>query len=129
MHLVQNPKEHLDWAHRLVYNLVTEGIADGRLPCAYLDAFQTVIVQGDLARARVFAQRSYEGRLCSEGADGVEIQRMKAFAQDPRSHSSFAMAKFVRAISGGKMNRVQGVHRVPKGLTADEFEQWLWRKK
>ena len=119
MHLMQQPREHLRWIRSLLSLLETEGISDARLSKAYYDAFQTVIAHRDQARAKVFAERSYETRLYCEGEDGDATRLMKEMAADPKSHRLF----------GTSSKWAQGINKIPKGLESDDFEKWLWRPK
>lgn len=83
----------------------------------YYDAFQISIVHGDQARASIFAERAYKGRLLCEGEDSPNTKRMKNFMENPKVHQSFGAYSKPK---GGKV-------LVPKNSDADEFEKWLWR--
>jgi hypothetical protein len=88
------------------------------LPRAYYDAFQIAIAHGDQARAKVFAQRAYEARLCCEGEDSPLTTRMKCLVARPAGHRLF-----------GTSNRWKLSEKmVPKTLEGEEFEAWLWRR-
>jgi hypothetical protein len=115
-HLNEHPQEHLKLVHALVKALEEEHIADARLPRAYYDAFQTAITHGDTARATVFAERAYKARVCCEGEDSKASMHMKELMLKPTSHPAFDS-------SGQKAG---GKGRVPKDLTGDSFENWLW---
>ncbi|KAF2274865.1 SET domain-containing protein [Westerdykella ornata] len=87
---------------------------------AYYDAFQICIAHGDEARASVFAERAYKIRVICEGEDSLETQRMLSFARNPASHPTFGICSF-----GWKRSRAM----VPKGLDAEQFEEWLFKMK
>ncbi|MCJ1328294.1 hypothetical protein MMC10_004970 [Thelotrema lepadinum] len=117
-HLTMKPQEHLRWVHSLLQLLDAEQIMDARLPRAYYDAFQTVIAQGDQARAKVFADRAYSARLCCEGDDSEATLNMKELANNPGRHRLFGVSNKWR----------QSVKKIPSGVDGDDFEKWLWRQ-
>lgn len=116
--LLSNPERCLEDVHTLLTLLEAENITDARLPRAYYDAFQIAIAHGDQARAKVFAQRAYEARLCCEGDDGPLTARVKSLVARPAAHSLFGTSSRWR--SSTKM--------VPKTLEGERFEDWLWRR-
>jgi hypothetical protein len=116
--LLSNPGRCLEDVHTLLALLEAENITDARLPRAYYDAFQIAIAHGDQARAKVFAQRAYEARLCCEGEDSPLTTRMKCLVARPAGHRLF-----------GTSNRWKLSEKmVPKTLEGEEFEAWLWRR-
>ena len=117
-HLMSQPRQHLQWVHSLLLLLDAENISDARLPRAYYDAFQTVIAQGDQARAKVFAERAYEARRYCEGEDSETALFVKQLAADPRGHRLFGASKAW----------AQGTTKIPEGRKSNEFEKWLWKQ-
>ena len=113
-----NPGRCLEDVHTLLALLEAENIADARLPRAYYDAFQIAIAHGDQARAKVFAQRAYEARLCCEGEDSPLTIRMKSLVARPAGHRLFGTS------SSWKLSEKM----VPKTLEGEKFETWLWRR-
>ncbi|KPM44218.1 hypothetical protein AK830_g2356 [Neonectria ditissima] len=89
------------------------------LPRVQYDAFQISIAHGDQARAAVFAENAYKGRLMCEGEDSPDTQRMKAFMQNPASHTTFGVYS---------MRWRSAKNSVPKGLDTDELKRWLWKQ-
>jgi hypothetical protein len=85
----------------------------------YYDAFQIAITHGDQARASVFAGRAYEVRIVCEGDDSPETRRMKDFQAHPSTHHNSGVSKRWRTRKTA----------VPKELSAEEFEDWLWRSQ
>ena len=116
--LMHQPLQHLHKVRSLLLLLEAEKISDARLPRAYYDAFQTVIAHGDEARAKIFAEKAYVTRLCCEGEDSPATLQMEALARTPKGHRLFGMSKLWK----------QNEKRVPKELTDDEFDKWLWRQ-
>jgi len=116
--LLFNPDRCLEDVHTLLILLEAENITDARLPRAYYDAFQIAIAHGDQARAKVFAQRAYEGRLCCEGDDSPLTARTKSLMARPAEHRLFGTS------SGWKLSEKM----IPKTLEGERFEAWLWRR-
>jgi hypothetical protein len=116
--LLFNPDKCLEDVHTLLTLLEAENITDARLPRAYYDAFQIAIAHGDQARAKVFAQRAYEARLCCEGDDSPLTTRMKSLVASPAGHRLFGTS------SSWKLSEKM----IPKTLEGEKFEAWLWRR-
>lgn len=116
--LISSPQECIDDAYALMMLLTSEGITDARLPRMYYDAFQMAIIHGDQARAKVFAQRSYEARLWCEGEDSPGTISIKALVAMPANHGSFGVSKKWK----------QSVGMIPRKLDGEEFEKWLWKQ-
>jgi hypothetical protein len=116
--LLFNPNRCLEDIHTMLTLLEAENITDARLPRAYYDAFQIAIAHGDQARAKVFAQRAYEGRLCCEGDDSPLTARMKSLVARPAGHRLFGTS------SSWKLSEKM----IPKKLEAEKFVAWLWRR-
>jgi hypothetical protein len=83
----------------------------------YYDAFRTAIMHGDQARASVLAEKAYKARALCEGEDNPETVKMKSFIADPATHICFGISKRWRTTRSA----------VPKGLSEEDFEKWLWR--
>jgi hypothetical protein len=115
--LFSHPDRCLEDVHTLLTLLEAENITDARVPRAYYDAFQIAIAHGDQARARVFAQRAYEGRLCCEGDDSSLTARMKSLVARPAEHRLFGTSSRWRLSE----------NMIPKTLEGEKFEAWLWR--
>jgi hypothetical protein len=116
--LFSHPDRCLKDVHTLLTLLEAENITDARVPRAYYDAFQIAIAHGDQARASVFAQRAYEGRLCCEGDDSPLTAHAKSLVARPAEHSLFGTSSRWRLSE--KM--------IPKTLEGESFEAWLWRQ-
>ncbi|POS79201.1 hypothetical protein DHEL01_v202391 [Diaporthe helianthi] len=120
MRMVAKPAESLRDCQTMLRTLNKE-FADhpGAHGCSlYYDAFQICISHGDQARAGVFAERSYKARVCVEGEDSPETQRVKALSVRPSSHQSYGLCSM-------KWKRTKSM--VPKGLDEAQFEAWLFR--
>jgi len=116
--LLFNPGRCLEDVYALLALLEAENITDASLPRAYYDAFQIAIAHGDQARAKVFAQRAYESRLCCEGEDSPLTIRMKSLVVRPAEHRLFGTS------TSWKLSEKM----VPKTLEGEKFEAWLWRR-
>ncbi|KAG8167141.1 hypothetical protein KVR01_002830 [Diaporthe batatas] len=86
----------------------------------YYDAFQICVSHGDQARAGVFAEKAYQARVCVEGEDSPETQRMKSFSRKPSLHENHA-----KASTDWKTKKSM----VPRGLDEAQFEVWLFRDR
>ncbi|KAK0391814.1 hypothetical protein NLU13_1313 [Sarocladium strictum] len=84
----------------------------------YWDAFQVTIAHGDLARARIFVERSYKEAVICEGDNTPEVKSVKVLVKDPASDDSFEKSS---------KDWSTDVDMVPRGLDDDEFEKWLFR--
>jgi SET domain len=113
--LFSNPDRCLEDVHTLLKLLEVENITDARVPRAYYDALQIAIAHGDQARAKVFAQRAYEARLCCEGGDSPLTTRMKSLVARPTEHRLFGTSSRWRLSK--KM--------IPKTLEGERLEAWL----
>ncbi|KAH7091539.1 hypothetical protein FB567DRAFT_558400 [Paraphoma chrysanthemicola] len=102
----------------MIQFMAEEHIDDARIPRTYYDALQIAIAHGDQARAKVFAERAYSNRRVLEGDDSPETKRVKEFMERPSSHRLY----------GTTMKWRQGVDKIPKDKSAEEFESWLWRR-
>ncbi|KAK0707663.1 hypothetical protein B0H67DRAFT_472844, partial [Lasiosphaeris hirsuta] len=81
-------------------------------PRTYNDAFQVAVINGDQARANVFAQRAYAARVVGYGDDHPGVVRLRGYVDNPASHP----------IYGRTMRWKQSVALIPKGLGKSEFE-------
>ena len=77
------------------------------------------IAHGDLARARIFAERSYREAVVCEGEETPEVRSVKALVEDPAGDDGFEAA--------GK-DWSTDIDMVPKGLDEREFERRLFKR-
>ncbi|KAF9768899.1 hypothetical protein IL306_013747 [Fusarium sp. DS 682] len=115
--IVDSPLKSLHSARRLLHLLNSEGITDSSVSRTLYDAFQIAIIHKDLARAKIFSQRSAAARLINEGHDSPEVKNLEKLVKNPALHNSHGMdSKWKTAISD-----------IPTDLDPVEFENWLWR--
>ena len=62
---------------------------DTRLPRAFLDAAQIAITHGDLARARIFAERAVLGWIILKGSDSSNVLQYRVLSKDPSNHELY----------------------------------------
>ncbi|KAI9782000.1 MAG: hypothetical protein M1839_005593 [Geoglossum umbratile] len=117
--ILSTPLQTLHDVHKLLSLLDDEGFADASVPRAYYDAFQIAIAHGDIARARVFAERAASSRAILEGNDSPTVQRMESLARNPSQHMTHGFSEKWRGAGDD----------IPGELGKDEFERWLWRKE
>lgn len=76
------------------------------------------LIDGDQARASVFAGREHQSRVICEGEDSPETRTIKNLKENPAGHRN----------SGASTKWKTAKRLVPKSLNTDEFERWLWRQ-
>ncbi|CZR56199.1 uncharacterized protein PAC_06087 [Phialocephala subalpina] len=106
----------------LTTQLVTEqgeGLVDASVPRAYYDAFQIAITHGDITRAKVSAERAASTREILVGNDSPMVQRMKSLARNLSQHMA----------DGYSMKWRTAEDDIPRELSKNEFEPWLWKKE
>ncbi|CAM6096835.1 unnamed protein product [Calypogeia fissa] len=113
--LLYSPHKCLEDAYTLFTLLEAENITNARVASLYYDAFQIVICCGDLARAKVFAERAYDVRLYCGGNDNPVTAHMKSLIANPAQHRLFGVSKIWQ----------QSVKTIPRRLEGDKFEAWL----
>lgn len=117
----RHPLSALHDCHLLLQILRAEyagypGVFEARV---YWDAFQITVANGDLARAKVFAERSWKAAVICEGEETPEVRSVRALVDDPAGDKGFEKAS-------KEWNT--DVDMVPKRLGEDEFETWLFRR-
>jgi hypothetical protein len=100
-----------------LYNEIGPG--NSGLPRAYLDAAQTAIANGDLARGRIFAERAVEGWRTASGSDSKEVVEHSPLARNPTQLQLYGLS----------MKWKTSADEVPQGLDTESFEDWLWRRE
>lgn len=119
MALLSTPLDTLHNVQRLLELLKVEGLGDASVPRAYYDAFQVTVTHGDLARAKVFAERAMSSRKVLEGDDSPDVERLQRLYHNPSQHRSYGISNKWKSSIGD----------FPKELAADELELWLWRQQ
>ncbi|KAF5673861.1 SET domain-containing protein [Fusarium heterosporum] len=104
---------------KLLYLLKSEDITDRLLPRCHDSAFHAAVAHQDLARAKVFAERSLEIWSVFEGFDSPKAQQLQSLLDNPDQY-------YFAAMSGQWRTAVEDV---PKGLGQVDFESWLWREE
>ncbi|KAJ3455167.1 hypothetical protein MRS44_013767 [Fusarium solani] len=80
------PLNTLRNVERMLKLLIAEGIGDVSIPRAYFDAFYVTIAQGDMARAKVFADRALYSRRIVEGDDSSMVDKLRQLPYHPYLH-------------------------------------------
>lgn len=86
---------------------------------AYPDAFQIAIANGDLARARIFAERLVLLYRNTLGDDSPGVIEYSQLVQNPATHKYYGMSMKWKSTLDG----------IPQALEAKEFENWLWKRR
>jgi hypothetical protein len=92
-----------------------QGPNDVGLPRAYFDAAQVAIANGDLARARSFAEQAVLGWSVLDGDDSPRVLQYRALSQDPSKHELYGTTEKWKT----------AVDDIPVGLDSKEFDDWL----
>jgi hypothetical protein len=116
--LVLDPQQMLSYVDEQVR--IWSGIQSNTvgLARAYPDAFELAVANGDLARARIFAERLVPLYLIAIGDDSDNVIRYSNFVQDPTKSQYYGMS----------MRWKTAWDDVPRGLQPEQFEDWLWRR-
>ncbi|KAG6095254.1 hypothetical protein E4U30_002606 [Claviceps sp. LM220 group G6] len=108
---------YVDAQTRLLNELYQEGSG---FPFSYQFATPMAFIRGDLARARIFAQRALSSFVTIQGSDGEEPIEYADMIKNPEDHSKrYPYPKDWKT----------SVDDVPKGLEPEEFENWLWKRE
>ncbi|KAL6858133.1 hypothetical protein ACO1O0_005586 [Amphichorda felina] len=93
---MSSPLQALHNVRKLLRLYREESVEDASVPCAYYDAFQIAKFNGDMARAKVFAERAAATRLILEGDDSpmndIDLEYFESadgFTYAPRKHWCF----------------------------------------
>lgn len=86
---------------------------------AYPDAFQIAVANGDLARARIFAERLVPLYLTTMGDDSPDVIEYRKLVREPATHDYYGIS----------MKWKTGLNDIPQGLGPEEFEDWLWKRR
>ncbi|RFU29079.1 hypothetical protein B7463_g7275, partial [Scytalidium lignicola] len=119
MGIVSSPLQILRYVDQQVCLYNEQGPDDVGLPRAFLDAAQIAIANGDLARARIFAERAVLGWTVLEGDDSSKVLQYRALTQDPSKH----------ALYGTTMKWKTAVDDIPLGLDSKDLDNWLWKRE
>ncbi|KAM0553375.1 hypothetical protein ACHAPJ_007389 [Fusarium lateritium] len=112
-----SPLVSLHGMRKVLQLLKSEGIASAAVSRAYDLATQIATTHGDLARAKVFMERTLSTNVALEGEDSPDVQKTKQLIGDPSQHICFGFStKWASAIED-----------IPQNLDDNDFENWLWR--
>jgi len=114
--VLECPAESFRQVRQLFKLLEEEGIWDMRISRACFNAFQIAVVVGDKARAKVFAERTYTARRVLSGNDNPATIMFKRLAERPVEHPLY----------GKGMKSYDDSWEVPRGMSGEELENWLW---
>ncbi|KAH7329720.1 hypothetical protein B0I35DRAFT_48727 [Stachybotrys elegans] len=109
--VASTPNTGLHLVRAMLRLLEEEGIWDAGVPRAYYDAFQIAVMDGDEARAKIFAERAYAARVVIEGDDSPTAARLRKLAERPSQHPLYQVRK-----------------DSPQEIDGLEFDDWLWRE-
>ncbi|KAG6093087.1 hypothetical protein E4U30_004679 [Claviceps sp. LM220 group G6] len=113
------PHQALGYLHAQTRLWIELGREDSGFAMAHLDAMTLSITYGDLARARVFAQKALSVYKTVRGMDSCPAIVCNAAVEDPALHPKYGFS----TIWNTSMNQT------PRGLGHDDFENWLWERE
>ena len=119
MGILSAPLQKLRYVDQQVHLYNEQKPDDAGLPRAFLDAAQIAIANGDLAKARIFAERAVLGWSILEGDDSSSVLQYRVLTQDPSRHEFYGMS----------MKWKTAVDDIPPGLGPKELDDWLWRRE
>ncbi|KAM0403493.1 hypothetical protein ACHAQC_001106 [Fusarium culmorum] len=114
--ILGSPTRCLHRIYKVVSQLEAEGAGTSNVPKLYASAMGVVVAHSDLARAKVFAQRSLEGCIISEGHDTPWIKNLKALFEDPSRHDHYGLTEWLAST----------IKDIPENKGYVAFEDWLW---
>jgi len=117
--LLSSPRRMLQYANEQVRLLSKPSLDTEGLALAYCKAFNIAVANGDLSRARIFAERGQSLVYAVLGADGNKAIKFSELAQDPSAHRLY----------GASMRWKTAFDQVPQELDPEKFEDWLWKRK
>lgn len=117
--VVSAPLRVLRRVDRQIHLYREERLAGADVPKAFLNAAVLALMNGDAARARVFAEKANLGWVVLRGDDSPKVRKTKALSQDPSIHVNYGVSKMWKTT----------VEDVPQGLQPDVFDDWLWRRE
>lgn len=95
-----------------------EGIEDDRLARLWYDCFQVCNFHSDESRASAFLARYCDAKKTSSGEDGNDVLEMQEYVKTPKKHDTYGLRSTWKSSVGD----------VPKDLSPEEYERWLWRE-
>ncbi|KAG6165405.1 hypothetical protein E4U51_004381 [Claviceps purpurea] len=113
------PHEALGYLHAQSRLWIELGREDHGFATAHSDAMTLSITYGDLARARVFAQKALSVYKTVFGMDSYQAIVCNAAVMDPAVHPKYGFSTIWNT----------SVHETPRGLGHDDFENWLWERE
>ncbi|MCJ1434089.1 hypothetical protein MMC27_003455 [Xylographa pallens] len=119
MGILSSPLRKLRYVDQQIRLYNEQGSNDIGLPRAFWDAAQIAIANGDLARARIFAERAVLGWIVLEGDDSSRVLQYRVLMQDPSRHELYGMS----------MKWKTAVDDIPPGLDPEDLDDWLWKKE
>ncbi|KAM3155584.1 hypothetical protein ABEW05_003934 [Botrytis cinerea] len=117
---IRYPLQAYHYMDQAVQLFSRKGLGVRFLGGLFAEASTINIGHGDLARARILAQRAIPYMIMYHGGDSTQARDNKLRASHP------SMGSFYRSLSS---DWAKSIHDVPSGLDSDEFEDWLWRRE
>jgi len=117
--LVSSPRRMLNYVDEQVQLWNEETANEVGLVRAYPDAVQISIANGDLARARIFANRALALYRIALGDDSPDVVQYGELVRNPATHDYYGMSMKWKTMPDD----------VPQELGPRDFEDWLWKRR
>ncbi|TGO51582.1 hypothetical protein BCON_0158g00080 [Botryotinia convoluta] len=86
----------------------------------FAEASKMNIGHGDLARARILAEKATTYLIISHGSDSTQVLDNQHRAKHPSMNIYYGLSS---------LDWAKSVHDVPSSLDSNGFEDWLWRRE
>lgn len=114
-----NPLRELHELDQLVSLYKEQGTGAAVLGNIFIQAACINITYSDLARGSILAQRARSAWTTIFGSDCMEIKKWRYIAEEPSKYKFYGNGKA----------RKTAFDELPSDLEAQEFEDWIWRRK
>ncbi|THV47246.1 hypothetical protein BGAL_0325g00110 [Botrytis galanthina] len=117
---MRNPLQGVRYMDQAVQLLSGKEVGVSLLGGLLAEASKMNIGHGDLARARILAEKATPYLIISYGSDSVQVLDNQHRASHPSMNVYYGLSS---------LDWATPVHGVPSSLDSNRFEDWLWRRE
>lgn len=117
---MRNPLQGVRYMDQAVQLLSGKEVGVSLLGGLLAEASKMDIGHGDLARARILAEKATPYLIISYGSDSVQVLDNQHRASHPSMNIYYGLSS---------LDWATPVHGVPSSLDSNGFEDWLWRRE
>ncbi|KAF7921989.1 uncharacterized protein EAE98_008200 [Botrytis deweyae] len=117
---MRNPLQGVRYMDQAVQLLSGKEMGVSLLGGLFVEASKMNIGHGDLARARILAEKATPYLRISYGSDSLQVLDNKQRANHPSMNIYYGLSS---------LDWATPVHDVPSSLDSNGFEDWLWRRE